>query len=74
MRETTKRFDCVRMKHDAQEQIGCETAGMDSASRVRYFREATERYLASSKRKNGKGDFKVLFEAMEIEQDRRGKL
>jgi hypothetical protein len=74
MQETTKRFDCVRMKRDAQEQISRETKGMSPADRVRYFREAAERYGAATKGQNGKGDFKALFEALEIEQERRGNL
>jgi hypothetical protein len=73
MQETTKRFDCVRMKRDAQEQINRETEGMTPADRVRYFREAAERYRVDSKSKNSKGDFKALFERLEVERERRAK-
>jgi hypothetical protein len=76
MQAKTKSFDCVAMKHEIQARLAKETAGM-SPSQVREFydRRSEEFRATQAKRPEaGKGNFKALFEALELEQEKRGNL
>lgn len=64
MPETTKQFDCVRMKRKAQEQIWREVENLTPEERARYFREAAERYRESRSAPGGSGELMALFEKL----------
>lgn len=71
----TKTFDCVQMKHDIQRQIALETEGMTTAQLVEYMRRGAEKFRRENPPTPGrKGNFKALFEALELEQEKRGNL
>ena len=73
-----KSFDCVRMKHDIQEQIARETEGMTTAQFVEHAKRGAEAFHRQHAPVNAapdrKGNFKALFEALELEQEKRGNL
>lgn len=70
-----KSFDCVQMKHDIQEQIAHETEGMTTAQLMEYMKHgAAEFHREHQPSPARKGNFKALFEALELEQEKRGNL
>jgi hypothetical protein len=39
-----KKFDCVRMKHEAQRQIRADLAGRSREEEIAYFRKGAEEF------------------------------
>lgn len=64
------------MKREIQERVWRETQGMTREQEIEHTREAARRFRDGLSRdpSAGKGNFKALFEALEIEQGRRGNL
>jgi hypothetical protein len=40
--KTTKKFDCVKMKDDAQQRLARQLRGLSEAERLEYYRKAEE--------------------------------
>lgn len=55
----TKRFDCVAMKHQAQERIRRELAGATREEELAYWRRIEEEFLARRKGRQGEPELKA---------------
>lgn len=71
---TTKTFDCVAMKRSIQERLNRETAGMTPKQRDAFVTQRAIEFLRRIAAQPGKGAFTPLFEALEIEREKKGNL